>query len=136
MRETSSGFVTPSVPRKSEGSIGSFLAAKLSVQFRREHRFLVAVNERSQLIGGLFYEVNTEARTAHMDKVVISDHFQGRGIAGHLLEELCNRMRSSGAVSVTTGFFRPQFFYRNGFTVEKRYAGLVRRIDAPQENED
>lgn len=112
-----------------------FLAAKLSVQFRREHRFLVAVNERSQLIGGLFYEVNTEARTAHMDKVVISDHFQGRGVAGHLLEELCNRMRSSGAVSITTGFFRPQFFYRNGFTVEKRYAGLVRRLDASGENE-
>lgn len=111
-----------------------FLAAKLSVQFRREHRFLVAVNDRGQLIGGLFYEVNTEARTAHMDKVVISDHFQGRGIAGHLLEELCNRMRSSGATSITTGFFRPQFFYRYGFTVEKRYAGLVRRLDAPEED--
>ncbi|RLE22075.1 MAG: hypothetical protein DRJ65_14680 [Acidobacteria bacterium] len=110
-----------------------FLAAKLSVQFRREHRFLVAVSDRGQLMGGLFYEVNTEARTAHMDKVVISDHFQGRGIAGHLLEELCNRMRSTGAGSITTGFFRPQFFYRYGFTVEKRYAGLVRRLDAPEE---
>ena len=110
-----------------------FLAAKLSVQFRQEHRFLVAVNDRGQLMGGLFYEVNTEARTAHMDKVVISDHFQGRGIAGRLLEELCNRMRSTGAGSITTGFFRPQFFYRYGFTVEKRYAGLVRRLDAPEE---
>jgi len=45
-------------------------------------------------------------------------------------------MRSSGAGSITTGFFRPQFFYRYGFTVEKRYAGLVRRLDAPQENEE
>ncbi|MEN8163297.1 MAG: GNAT family N-acetyltransferase [Acidobacteriota bacterium] len=113
-----------------------FLAAKLSVQFRREHRFLVAVNDRGQLIGGLFYEVNAEARTAHMDKVVVSDHFHGRGIAGHLLEELCNRMRSSGAGSVTTGFFRPQFFYRYGFTVEKRYAGLVRPLDSPQEERE
>ncbi len=113
-----------------------FLAAKLSVQFRREHRFLVAVSERGQLMGGLFYEVNTEAQTAHMDKVVISDLFQGRGIAGRLLEELCNRMRSSGARSITTGFFRPQFFYRYGFTIEKRYAGLVRRLITDSENED
>ena len=29
---------------------------------------------------------------------------------------------------LTTGFFRPQFFYRYGFTVEHRYAGLVRPI--------
>lgn len=112
-----------------------FLAAKLSVQFRQEHRFLVAVNERGRLVGGLFYEVNTDARTAHMDKVVVSDHFHGRGIAGQLLEELCHRMRSSGATSVTTGFFRPQFFYRYGFTIEKRYAGLVRRLDLPQDQE-
>jgi long-subunit acyl-CoA synthetase (AMP-forming)/N-acetylglutamate synthase-like GNAT family acetyltransferase len=112
-----------------------FLAAKLSVQFRREHRFLVAVNDRGRLIGGLFYEVNTENRTAHMDKIVISEHSQGRGIAGRLLEELCNRMRSSGATSITTGFFRPQFFYRYGFTIEKRYAGLVRRLDDSPENE-
>jgi len=107
-----------------------FLAAKLSVQFRREHRFLVAVDDRGRLMGGLFYEVNSEARTAHMDKIVVSEHSQGRGIAGRLLEELCNRMRSSGTISITTGFFRPQFFYRYGFTVEKRYAGLVRRLKA------
>jgi GNAT superfamily N-acetyltransferase len=105
-----------------------FLAAELPVQFRPEHNFLVAIGERGNLIGGLFYEVQPEEHTAHMDKVVVAERFQGRGIAGTLIEELCNRLRTAGYRSLTTGFFRPQFFYRMGFTVERRYAGLVRSL--------
>ncbi len=102
-----------------------FLSAKLQVQFRPEHRFLVAINDRGNLVGGLFYEEQPEGHTAHMDKVVVADQFQGRGIAGALLEELKNRLRTAGFRTLTTGFFRPQFFYRMGFTVERRYAGLA-----------
>jgi GNAT superfamily N-acetyltransferase len=112
-----------------------FLAARLPVQFRPEHRFLVAVNDRGNLIGGLFYEVEPEAHTAHMDKIVVADQFQGRGIAGALLEELRNRLRTDGYTSLTTGFFRPQFFYRMGFTVEKRYAGLYQSLVEREEAE-
>ncbi len=105
-----------------------FLAARLPVQFRADHRFLVAVNPRGHLIGGLFYEIQPETHSAHMDKVVVAEAFQGQGVAGALIEELCNRLRTAGFRSLTTGFFRPQFFYRYGFTVEKRYAGLVRPL--------
>ena len=105
-----------------------FLAAKLPVQFRPEHRFLVAVNERGILMGGLFYELQPEARTAHMDKVVVAERYQRKGVAAALLEELCKRLRTSGFQSLTTGFFRPQFFYRLGFVIEGRYAGLVRSL--------
>jgi GNAT superfamily N-acetyltransferase len=105
-----------------------FLAAKLQVQFRPEHRFLVAVDERGNLLGGLFYEEQPEDQTAHMEKIVVAERFQGRGIAAALIEEVCNRLRSAGCRSLTTGFFRPQFFYRMGFTVERRYAGLVRSL--------
>jgi len=105
-----------------------FLAAKLPVQFRPDHRFLVAVNIRGHLIGGLFYEIQPETHSAHMDKVVVADAFTRQGIAGALIEELCNRLRTAGLRSLTTGFFRPQFFYRYGFTVERRYAGLVRSL--------
>ena len=69
-----------------------------------------------------------EAKTAHMDKIVVSDRFQRKGVAGALMEELSNRLRTAGYRSLTTGFFRPQFFYRYGFTVEKNYAGLVRSL--------
>ena len=106
-----------------------FLAAKLQVQFRPEHRFLVAIGDRGNLIGGLFYEELPEAHTVHMDKVAVAERFQGRGIAGALIEELCNRLRTAGYRSLSTGFFRPQFFYRMGFAVERRYAGLVRSLE-------
>ncbi len=105
-----------------------FLAAKLQVQFRPEHRFLVALNDRGNIIGGLFYEEEPESQSAHMEKIVVANGNQGRGIAGALLEELRNRLRTAGYTSLTTGFFRPQFFYRMGFTVEKRYAGLYQSL--------
>jgi long-subunit acyl-CoA synthetase (AMP-forming)/GNAT superfamily N-acetyltransferase len=106
-----------------------FVSASLPVQFRPEHRFLVAINDRGSLLGGLFYELQPEEHTAHMDKVVVAEAFQGLGIAGGLIEDLCNRLRTDGYRSLTTGFFRPQFFYRYGFTVERRYAGLVRSLE-------
>ena len=65
-----------------------------------------------------------------MDKVVVAERFQGQGIAGALIEELSNRLRTSGYTSLTTGFFRPEFFYRFGFAVERRYAGLVRNLES------
>ncbi len=105
-----------------------FLAAKLSVEFRPEHRFLVAVNERGILMGGLFYELQREARSAHMDKVVVSERYQRKGVAAALLEELFKRLKTSGFQSLTTGFFQPQFFYRLGFVIEGGYAGLVRSL--------
>ena len=107
---------------------GLFVAAALPVQFRPEHRFLVALNERGHLLGGLFYELRQDELSAHMDKVVVAESFQGRGVASALMEELCNRLRTAGHRSLTTGFFRPEFFYGLGFSVERRYAGLVRRL--------
>ena len=63
-----------------------------------------------------------------------ADGFQSRGIAGALIEELRNRLRTAGYRSLTTGFFRPQFFYRMGFTVERRYAGLFQSlVEEPEE---
>ena len=111
-----------------------FLNAKLQVQFRPEHRFLVAIDERGNLLGGLFYEEQPEDHTAHMDKIVVADGFSGRGIARALIDELRNRLLTAGYRSLTTGFFRPQFFYRLGFKVERRYAGLV--LPLTDENEE
>jgi GNAT superfamily N-acetyltransferase len=88
----------------------------------------VAINERDLIIGGLYYELLVDEQAAHLDKIVVAGPFRGKGVAGALLEELCNRLRTAGIQSLTTGFFRPQFFYRYGFTVERRYAGLVRPL--------
>jgi hypothetical protein len=31
-------------------------------------------------------------------------------------------------MTVTTGFFRPEFFYSYGFKIEKKFAGLVKTL--------
>jgi hypothetical protein len=45
------------------------------------------------------------------------------------MKEFFSRLRAAGVKTVTTGFFRPQYFYAYGFRIEKRYAGLVKNLD-------
>ena len=105
-----------------------FLGAKLDVQFRAEHRYLVAVNERGSLIGGIFYDLDEENRSAHLEKIVVAERYRKLGVGEGLMNEFFNRLKTAGAESVTTGFFRPSYFYRFGFTVGKRRAGLVKSL--------
>jgi ribosomal protein S18 acetylase RimI-like enzyme len=63
-----------------------------------------------------------------MDKIVVAEGYRRKGVAKGLLDELCNRLQTAGYESLTTGFFRPEFFYSHGFTIERRYAGLVRDL--------
>jgi long-subunit acyl-CoA synthetase (AMP-forming)/predicted GNAT superfamily acetyltransferase len=103
-----------------------FVAAKLDVRFRAEHQYLIAVNDRGILIGGIFYEMEDEGRGVHLEKIVVAERFRMKGVADGLMKEFFNRVRAAGAITVTTGFFRPEYFYGYGFKLEKRYAGLVR----------
>jgi long-subunit acyl-CoA synthetase (AMP-forming)/GNAT superfamily N-acetyltransferase len=105
-----------------------FIAAKLDVQFRSEHHYLVAVNERGSIIGGLFYEPDEENRTAHLEKIVVAERYRKLGVGEGLMNEFFNRLRAGGAQTVNTGFFRPSYFYRFGFVVGKRQAGLVKAL--------
>ena len=104
-----------------------FLEASLPVHFRPEHRFMVAVSERGYVIGGLFYLYSNE-QTAHMEKIVVSGHLRRKGISDSLMNEFFNRMRDEKMRYVTTGFFRPEYFYRFGFRVARKYAGLVKDL--------
>ena len=105
-----------------------FVAAKLDVRFRAEHQYLVAVNDRGVLIGGIFYEMEDEGRSAHLEKIVVAERLRKKGVADGLMKEFFNRVRAAGAKTVTTGFFRPEYFYGYGFKIEKRYAGLVKEL--------
>ncbi len=104
-----------------------FLKNNLSVQFRLDHMYLVAVNERNQLIGGLFYKKNSED-TVHIEKIVVADFYRKKGVSDGLLREFFMRMKNEHYYFVTTGFFRPEYFYRFGFKVERKYAGLVKDL--------
>jgi len=105
-----------------------FVAAKLDVRFRAEHQYLIAVNDRGILIGGIFYELEDEGRGAHLEKIVVAERLRKKGVADGLMKEFFNRVRGAGATTVTTGFFRPEYFYGYGFKLEKRYAGLVKEL--------
>ncbi|MEJ2103095.1 MAG: AMP-binding protein [Ignavibacteriaceae bacterium] len=104
-----------------------FLESSLIVNFRPEHRFLVALSERGFIIGGLFYE-RSDDQTIHMEKIVVSNRYRRKGISESIMGEFLKRQKSEHFRYVTTGFFRPEYFYKFGFKVEKKYSGLVKEL--------
>jgi predicted GNAT family acetyltransferase len=118
---------SPVSPKEISRLHSLFLESNLIVNFRPEHRFLVALSERGFIIGGLFYELIDE-QTAHMDKIVVSTRYRKTGISENLMNEFLKRLKSEHIKYVTTGFFRPEYFYKFGFKVEKKYSGLVKEL--------
>lgn len=112
-----------------------FIDANLLVSFQSKHNFLVAISERGFIIGGLFYIKSSDNRV-HMEKIVVSDHFRRKGISDLLMNEFFERMKSDGFKYVTTGFFRPEYFYRFGFKVERKYSGLVKKFDVESDKKE
>jgi long-chain acyl-CoA synthetase len=104
-----------------------FLDASMPVNFRPEDRFLVAISERGHIIGGLFYS-QTDEKTVYMDKIVVSNRYRRKGISDGLMKDFFNRLRGEKVDFVTTGFFRPEYFYRFGFKIEKKYSGLAKDL--------
>jgi GNAT superfamily N-acetyltransferase len=117
------------LPKEVERLHRLFLAAKLDVRFGPEHRYLVAINDREQLIGGIFYTVNEGDASAHLEKIVVAEPYRRKGVADGLMKQLFNRLRAAGIKTLTTGFFRPEYFYAYGFKIERRYAGLVKNLE-------
>jgi len=110
-----------------------FQAAKLDVVFRPEHRYLVAINDRQQIIGGIYYELEEGGAAAHLEKIVVAEAYRRKGVADGLMNDFFNRLRTAGVETVTTGFFRPGYFYSYGFRIERRYAGLVKDLSEQSE---
>ncbi len=104
-----------------------FLKNSLAVKFTPKHRYLIGVNERGRLVGGLFYSVTNE-ESVHIEKIVVTNTYRKKGVSDGLLNEFFKRMKSDHRLNVTTGFFRPEYFYRFGFKTEPKYAGLVRKL--------
>jgi N-acetylglutamate synthase-like GNAT family acetyltransferase len=118
---------TPVNPKEIARLHQLFIKNNLPVLFRSEHLYLVAINERNQLIGGLFYRSSTED-TVHLEKIVVADYYRKKGVSDGILNEFFKRMRNEHMLYVTTGFFRPEYFYRFGFKIERKYAGLVKNL--------
>ncbi len=122
-------------PKEVERLHSLFVGARLDVRFRAEHQYLVAMSERDRIIAGIYYEIEEGGRTAHLEKIVVIDRYRRKGVADGLMSEFFHRLRAAGVRNVTTGFFRPEFFYAYGFRIEPRYAGLVKSLDPDAERE-
>ncbi len=118
----------PVSPREVSRLHRLFVEASLPVSFGSEHDFLIAVGDRGEPIGGLFYDVDADSRTAHLDKIVVAERFRRHGVGEALMGEFIERLRGAGLARLMTGYFRPEFFRRFGFAVDPRVGGLVREL--------
>ena len=60
-----------------------FTIANLPVQFLPEHKYLVVVNERAQVICGLFCR-HTETHQVHLEKIVVDQRQRKKGVSDGL----------------------------------------------------
>ena len=80
------------------------------------------------MIGGLFYST-MEKNTIHLEKIVVANYYRRKGVSDSILNEFFKRLKSDNIRFITTGFFRPEYFYRFGFKIERKYAGLVKNLE-------
>ena len=104
-----------------------FLLAGFPKTISERDCFFVAKNLDEQIIGGICYQVVSEA-VVHLDGIVVARTFLNRGITSALLEDFCARMAERGFQVVKTHFFLRAFYQRRGFHTDQRWGGLVRYL--------
>jgi long-chain acyl-CoA synthetase len=104
-----------------------FHRANMEVHFTQDHQYLVALNQKERVIGGLFF-IDQTLDSVYMDKVVVSEAYRGTGISRGILDDFFNRMGNAGKKMVITGFLHPGYFYKFGFRIEKDQGGLVKYL--------
>ena len=100
----------------------------LSVTFTVDHEFLLIVNDRNNVIGGLYYKIKNNVRV-HLEWVVIRKKYQRLKLSRRLMDDFFNRMKQNGLNIVTVGFYHENFFYKQGFNIDQSYGGLVKKLD-------
>jgi len=112
-----------------------FTQAKLAVDFRPEHKFLIILSPRGLVIGGLFYRVVGASQT-HLEKVVVDKNYRGHKVSDALMKEFLNRIKNEGTEVVSVGFLRPNYFYTFGFRVDQRYGNMVLKLNNPESEKE
>ncbi|MCG8605452.1 GNAT family N-acetyltransferase, partial [bacterium] len=121
----------PATPKEIAHLHRLFIQANLPLEFQSEHEFLVVLDEKAHVVGGLFYRRILDT-TVHLEKIVVAPTHRKHGISDGLLNEFFNRLQNEGVRIVTVGFLRPEFFYRFGFKIDHRYGNMVKRLDKSQ----
>ncbi len=114
----------PATPREVARLLQLFHEANMSVTFTAEHEFLLALDAKETVLGGVYYRWVSSER-AHMEKVVVARKHRGFGVADGLMREFFRRLRAHGAKAVETGYFQPEYLRRYGFRTDPTSGGLM-----------
>ena len=101
--------------------------ALLTGTFTSQHEFLLIFNASNRLAGGLYWK-NMDPHRVHLEWVAIGDHYRRIALSKRLLYDYYERMRQRGIKVITVGFYLENFFFKQGFEINKRYGGLVKLL--------
>jgi len=105
-----------------------FVRAGYQVTLSDRDQYLLILDLREQVVGGIRYRVEAED-VVYLDGIVVSAGLQSRGLSSALLEDFCSRMAGQGMKVVRTHFHIRHFYLRHGFQVHERWGGLVRFLE-------
>jgi len=118
----------PVSPREVARLLHMFHESNLQVSFTTDHEFLLCLDPKEAVIGGLFYKQVSPDRV-HLEKLVIARKHRGKKVSDGLMEELFRRLAARGVLRVETGFFQPEYLSRYGFRTDPTSGGLVRDVE-------
>jgi long-subunit acyl-CoA synthetase (AMP-forming) len=104
------------------------LNSNLTAVFNQQHEFLFIINSTNQLIGGVYW-IKTDDKCAFLERIVIHPKYRKRYLSNILLDELFNRLKNKRYKYITVGYFQAGLFYNKGFHIDKRFGGLVKKLD-------
>jgi hypothetical protein len=114
----------PVSPREVARLLHMFHESNLRVNFTTDHEFLLCLDARETVIGGLFYRQAVPDR-AYMEKLVVSRKHRAKGVAFGLMTEFFRRLADRGVLQLETGFFQPEYLARYGFRTDPTSGGLI-----------
>mgnify|MGYP003320195337 FL=1 len=54
--------------------------------------------------------------------------YQRRNLSKRLMDDFFNRMKQGGQKMITVGFYHESFFYKQGFSIDQSFGGLVKKL--------
>jgi N-acetylglutamate synthase-like GNAT family acetyltransferase len=113
-----------------------FHESNLQVNFTTDHEFLLALDARETVIGGLFYRQMTTPDRVQMEKIVVSRKHRAKGVANGLMNEFFRRLAARDVKRLETGFFQPEYLSRYGFRTDPTSGGLVCEVPSTPPPDD
>ena len=79
------------------------------------------------MAGGLYWK-NIEKHIIYLEWVVIGEKYQKISLSKRLMSDLYKRMKHKNIKAITVGFYAEKFFFKQGFSLNNKYGGLVKEL--------